>query len=312
MPVPEPSSTAPAQGFPWPVRFIALSSIWGLSFFFIKLGLGSFAPLQVAMGRTVFGAATLVILQLWRREKLPTDPVVWLHLAFVALLVNVIPFSLFALGETMVTSAVAGIWNATTSLSTMLLVMLTLPADKPGRDRIAGLFLGFAGVLIVLGAWRGLGGQALLGNLACLAASTSYAVGYPYIRKHLTSRGISGFSLSAGQLLCASAEFAVFVPFLSLPPVNLHWTAVSSVLVLGILGTGLAYVLNYSLIRDIGPSRSTTITYVLPVIATAAGVLILGEPLTWNQPVGGVIVLAGVLMAQGNTVLLLRRRLAVT
>src|ERR1700681_3688814 len=116
----------PAVLVRWPSRLVLLAAIWGMSFLFIKVGDEALAPLQVALGRTMFGAATLLLILAIRRESLPRDIRVWLHLAVAAVLLNVIPFSLFAFGETRTTSVLAGIWNATTPLCTLPIAMLTL------------------------------------------------------------------------------------------------------------------------------------------------------------------------------------------
>lgn len=104
----------------WEAQFGLLAAIWGFSFLFIKVGDQSLAPLQVALARVLFGSATLLLVLAIRREALPRGWRLWIHLATAAFLVNVVPFSLFAYGETQVTSVAAGIWNATTPLLTSL------------------------------------------------------------------------------------------------------------------------------------------------------------------------------------------------
>lgn len=107
-------------------------------------------------------------------------------------------------------------------------------------------------------------------------------------------------SLAAGQLLCGTIELAIITPFLTAMPGTLTITAVGSVLALGILGTGIAYSINYSLIRDTGATNASTVTYLIPLFSTVAGVSIVGEPLSWYQPVGGIIVILGVAISQGK------------
>ena len=207
-------------------------------------------------------------------------------------------FSLYAYGEMHVTSILAGIYNATTPLMTLLVVLLVLPEERPTRGRLMGLGTGFAGVLVVLGIWQGLGGKELLGNLACLAAASCYGLGYPYIRKYLSGRTESSVVLSTVQLLCGTVELAIVTPLFTAIPTSMSAQVMGSVLALGVLGTGLGYILNYSLIRDAGATVASTVTYVVPLFSTLVGVVILGEPLSWNQPVGGSIVLCGVIISQ--------------
>ncbi|GAC1511572.1 MAG: DMT family transporter [Chloroflexota bacterium] len=303
-----PSMMERASAVPWQARLVLLGAIWGMSFLFIKVGDEALAPLQVALARLIFGTATLLAILAVRREALPRDRTLWAHLAVAALLFNVLPFSLFAYGETLTTSVLAGILNATTPLLTLPIAMLTLPEERPTRNRILGLIVGFTGVLVVFGIWHVTGGHALLGNLACLAAAACYGVGFPYLRKHIAGRPESSVVLSAAQLLCATVELALVVPFLTKAPTTLPVKVLASVVALGVLGTGIAYVLNYGLIRDAGATNASTVTYVIPLFATLAGVLFLQEHLTWNEPAGAVVVIAGVALTQDRFRIARRRQ----
>ncbi len=282
----------------WRGRFLLLAAIWGMSFLFIKVGDEVLAPVQVALGRMAVGTGTLLIILAVRREGLPAFGSIWIRLAAAALLLNTLPFTLFAYGETHVTSVLAGIWNATTPLLTLVVVLAALPEERPTRSRVAGLAIGFLGVLVVLGIWSGLGGAALLGSLACLAAAGCYGLGYPYSRRVLTGRSESMLALAAGQLLCGTVELGVVAPFTTHMPATIPLRVVLSIFALGALGTGIAYVLNYALVRDAGATVTSTVTYVIPLFSTVAGVAFLGEHLSWNQPIGAVVVVLGVAVSQ--------------
>ena len=188
----------PLQSIPWPARFVALAAIWGLSFVFIKVAVESFAPLQVAALRLAFGAATLLTIIALTGDHLPRGRRTWLHLAFGAIFMNVAPFALFAYGEQRVSSLLAGIWNATTPLWALPVIIVLLPLERVTPQRIAGLVVGFAGVLVVLGAWNGLGEHEVIGDLMCLGAAACYGVGFPYARRFLAMSGDSPVSLAAG------------------------------------------------------------------------------------------------------------------
>jgi drug/metabolite transporter (DMT)-like permease len=287
----------------WLPTFLLLSSIWGSSFLFIKVGVEDFAPLQVAFARCALGAAALFAILAVRRERLPRGRRVWLHLFLIATLFNSIPFALFAFGETEVSSVVAGISNSTTPLFVMLVALAVLPDERLTPARVAGLFVGFAGVLVVLGPWREIGGE-LDGYLACFAAAGCYGLAYPYTRRVLADRPESGVSLSAAQVLCGTLQLAPFLATTSGPD-GYPLDAVLSMVALGAGGTGVAYVLNYDLIRRAGAQVASTVTYVVPLFATVLGVAVLGEDLSWNQPVGAAVVLVGVALTQDR---LSRRR----
>jgi drug/metabolite transporter (DMT)-like permease len=279
---------------PWRVQFLLLSAIWGSSFLFIKV-LGRHWPaVWVALGRVALGALTLVVLALARGERLRFERRLWAHLAVAALLFNAVPFTLFAFGEKHVSSIVAGLWNATTPLWALVVALSALPEEHLRSGQLFGLLLGFAGVTLLLGPWRGLGHGQLVGHLACAGAALCYGVGFPYTRRHLAGRAASGIALSAGQLLCATALLALVAPFAPLPASDLGADAIGSLLALGVLSSGVAYALNYAVVRAAGATVASTVTYLIPVFAALLGVLVLGETLSWNQPAGAAVLLLGI------------------
>jgi drug/metabolite transporter (DMT)-like permease len=286
---------------PWRAQFVLLAAIWGSSFLFIKV-LGEHWPAPwVALGRVALGAATLVAITFIRRERVHFDDRrAWLHLTVVAMLYNVIPFTLFAYGEQHASSIVAGLWNATTPLWVLVVVLLVFDEERLSRGRAAGMLVGFAGVILVLGPWRGIGHGELIGNLACAGAGLSYGISWPYTRRYLAGRPESALALSAGQLLCATVILAVVAPFAGVPTAHIGLKGIGSLLALGILGSGIAYLLNYSIIRAAGAAVGSTVTYLIPVFSTALGALVLNEPLSWNQPVGAVVLITGIAVAQGR------------
>ncbi|MDX6669631.1 MAG: hypothetical protein QOK04_3011 [Solirubrobacteraceae bacterium] len=283
----------------WLPSFVLLSAIWGASFLFIKVADRAFAPLQVALLRCALGAAALLVVLVVRGDRLPRGRAAWMHLMVAGVLFNSVPFALFAFGETKVSSVVAGIWNATTPLHALLVSLAVLPEERPTRERVAGLLVGFAGVVVVLGPWSGLGGR-LVGNLACMAAAACYGLGFPYTRRYLAGRTESAVSLSAAQVMCGALQLALIAPWLTSAPGHVPLDSVLSILALGVAGTGLAYVLNYAVIRRAGSTTASTVTYLIPLFSTVLGVVVLGERLAWNQPVGALVVLLGVALTQGR------------
>ena len=289
-----------ARATAWPARLVLLGAIWGMSFVLIKIGNRGFSPVQVTFGRMVFGLLALTPVLLAQRGRLPRDARTWLHLAVAAVLVNSAPFTLFAFGEQHVSSLLAGIWNGTTPLFVLVVVLVTLPEERPTRERALGLALGFAGVLVVLGAWRGSGRGELVGSAACLTAAILYGIGFPYLRRYLATGNLTVPALAFGQLAMGTLQLALILPFAGGLPATIPAGPLAAVAALGAIGTGAAYLLNYSIIRDAGATAASTVTYLVPVFATVAGVALLGERLTWNEPVGGLLVLLGVAASQGR------------
>jgi drug/metabolite transporter (DMT)-like permease len=284
----------------WLAPFVAVSAIWGASFLFIKVAVPYVAPLDIALIRVTLGAITLVAILVARRDRLPRERGVWGQLFIAALLFNSVPFSLIAFGETRISSVLAGLWNATTPLMTLVAVSALLPGERPDRSRVVGMLLGFAGVAVVLGPWEHVGSGVLVGDLAVLGAAGCYGLGFAHSRRYLAALPDSSLALSAGQLLCATAQLVIVAPWLAGFPDRASTDAVLSLVGLGVFGTGIAYILNYDLIRTVGPAVASTVTYVVPLFAVVLGVAVLGERLAWHEPVGAAIVLAAVWISSGR------------
>lgn len=286
----------------WLPGYLALVLIWGSSFLFIKVGVRELHPLYVTFGRVLAGVLTVLVVLLVMRARLPRDPRIWGHLAVIGTVGVAIPFSLLAYGEQRISSSLAGIWNATTPLVALPVAVLVMRTERMTARRLGGILLGFVGVLVVLGVWRGVGGLELTGQLMCLGTAACYGVAIPYTRRFLGDLPDSGIAVPAGQLITATVAMAVVTPLVAgapPAPANLSVEVVGSVLALGALGTGLAFVFNFRVIRVAGATTSASVTYLLPVVATIIGVIALNEDLRWNQPVGAIVVLAGVALSQG-------------
>lgn len=294
-----PSTPEHARGrLDWRLRFGALSLIWGFSFLLIKVGTTAYAPFQITLGRLVFGTAVLAAVMAVKRERLPRGARTWAHLTVAGFLLNALPFSLFAYSELTIPSTLAGICNATSPLWGMTLSLVALSEDRPTRVRVAGLGLGFLGVLTVLGAWQGFSGLDARGTAMALTASLSYPVGWIYVRRTLAGSPASHVSLTGAQLLLATLQLAVVTPLFTSVPAHFALLPLLAIAALGTLGTGLAFLLQYGLVAEVGPTTAQMVTYFVPVIATAAGVALLGESLRWSTPVGALVILAGAALTQ--------------
>ncbi|MGH3768078.1 MAG: DMT family transporter [Pseudonocardiaceae bacterium] len=280
------------------VRLALLALIWGSSFVWIKVGLRGFTPMQVTFLRLLLAAAVLLLICLLRGLRLPREPVVWGHFAVAAAVGNVVPFFLFGVGELSIDSGLAGVLNATTPLWTVTVALLARTERGMPAARVAGLLLGFAGALVIFAPWRS--GGSVSGAAACLTAAALYGVLFVYAGRYLTGRGLAPTVLSAGQLSAAAVLSALALPIGWHPP-ELRVDALASVAVLGVLGTGIAYILNYRLLADDGPTVASTVTYLIPVVAVLLGGVVLGESLSPRVLAGMIVVLAGVGLARRGT-----------
>ena len=279
-------------------QYVLLGLAWGASFLFIKVGLEGLSPAQVVLGRLVGGAVTLGAVSVVTRQSLPRTPAVWAHLAVVSVLLCVAPFLLFAWAEQHVTSGLASIYNATTPLMTMLVALAALPQERPSRARLAGLLSGFAGVLIVLGPWRDAGGGALLAQGGCLLATVSYGVAFVYLRRYVSPLGIAAISTATVQVGLGALIMLLLAPLMATEPVHLSGRVVASVLALGAVGTGLAYVWNTNIVCGWGATNASTVTYLTPLVGVLLGIAVLHESISWNEPVGAVVVVLGIAISQ--------------
>lgn len=287
--------------------------IWGASFLFMKIALDGVSFGQVAWARLVFGAVTLGVIVLITRSRLPREPIVWLHFTVVAISYCVVPFLLFAWAEQYVSSSLASIYNAVTPITTAILVTVAFRVEKLNRDQVLGVVVGVLGVVVVVGPWSvaALSGS-LWGQLACLGAVTCYGFSFGYIRKFISHRAIPATTTAFLNIGIAAVIMIVLTPVVALSPIEFSWPVLLSLLALGMLGTGVVYIWNMNVLRAWGPTATSGVTYVTPVVGVALGILVLGEHLSWNEPVGAFIVLAGILLTQQRVRLLTRRPVAVS
>jgi drug/metabolite transporter (DMT)-like permease len=276
-----------------------MALIWGASFLFMKVALDGVSFTQVAWSREILGALTLGVIMIIGRHRLPREPIVWLHFLVIGLTNCVIPHLLFVWAEQSVSTGLAAIYNSVTPLATAVLAALVFRVERLVRMQVVGVLIGVLGVIVIIGPWRlsALTGD-FYGQLACIGAALSYGIAIGYMRKFVSRRPISGTTVAFMTVGMAAAVMIVLTPFIAIGPVTLTLPVVGSLLLLGALGTGLAYIWNIGVLRAWGPTSVSTVTYVIPVVAVILGVVILHETFTWNEPVGAVLVLAGILVAQ--------------
>lgn len=290
---------------PWQAKYLALALIWGSSFLLMKLGLHSLAPVQIAALRIFAGAAVLLVLLRATGTHLPRDRRVWAHLLVSSIFLTALPFTGFALGETRVSSALAGIGNATTPLAAVLFGLALLPSDRLTRRKLVAVIAGFLGVVTIMQPWQAAGRPDLVGFGVVVAAGMSYGLGWTYLRRNLADVDLGGLSQPTALLLCGAALMVpvTIVWWLVARPGPAPWSLAAqgssaaygsllAVLVLGVVGTGLAYMLQFDVVRGAGVTIGSTVTYLIPIVSIVLGVVVLGEHLAWPQLAGFAIVLA--------------------
>lgn len=290
------------------ILFVLVALTWGSSFLFMKIGLEGLSPQQVALGRVLLGALTLVAILLVTRRRWPRSIRLWGHLLVVAVFLNAVPSSLVAWAEQTVPSGLASIYNATTPIMVLLALPLLLPAERLRGRQLAGVLIGILGVLVLVGPWSLVGDPAVLatvpGQVALIGMTACYGFGLAYMRRFVAGSGYDAITLTTVQLTLGAGLMLLVAPFTATGAVHLDWRIVAAMVALGCLGTGLAYAWNTGLVQAWGAARASTVTYLTPVVGVVLGVLVLGERVRWNEPVGGVVILLGIALASG----MLRRR----
>jgi drug/metabolite transporter (DMT)-like permease len=285
-----------------------MALIWGSSFLFIELSLELTTALGVAFWRTALGAAAMAIIMAFLGVKLPKQIKQWLHLWVAGILMSALPFSLYAFAQQSTTSILAAIINATTPLFTLLAILSIFKAQKQTGVAVIGLLIGLVGVAITLGVWQGFGDNDPIAILALLLASISYGIGTPYLRKFITPMQLPSTSTAMVQVFTSAITllplYLITGP-LFIAPARVE--TVGALLLLGVLGSGVAYWLFHQIVAEAGSTVSSTVTYTNPVIATIWGILLLGEPLHWYEPVGGILVLLGAFLSQGKPLFRVRK-----
>lgn len=281
------------------LQFLAMGLVWGASFLFMKVALDGVSFTQIAWSREILGALTLGLVMILGKHRLPREGIVWLHFVVIAVTNCVIPHLLFAWAEQHVSSGLAAIYNSVTPIATAILAAVAFRVEKLTRGQILGVLIGVAGVIVIIAPWQytDLSGD-LWGQLACIAAAVSYGVAIGYMRKFVSHRPISGTTVAFMNIGTSAAVMLLFTPVLAFGPVDLTFPVVASLVLLGALGTGLAYIWNIAVLRAWGPTSVSTVTYLIPVVAVVLGFLVLGETLSWNEPVGAALVLLGILYTQ--------------
>ncbi len=276
----------------WLADFLLLAAIWGASFLFMRLAAAELGPLPTAALRVAIASLFLLPILLVKGHW-PALRQHWRPVLFAGILNSGIPFALYAFAVLHISTGLSSILNATVPLFGALVAWLWL-SDKPGWSRSVGLAIGFGGVVLLAGGQASFkpnasGVAPAWAVLACLAATTCYALAASFTKKHMPS--MPPLVAATGSQI--GATLALALPALWFRPDHMpSASAWGALLVVGVLCTGVAYVLYFRLIDRAGPAKALTVTFLIPVFAIAYGVLLLDEHVTsWMLICGGVILL---------------------
>ncbi len=291
----------------WIFPFLVAAVSWGSSFLFIEVALEKFSPSQVAFGRVAVGAVVLAGILVARR-RMPRFT--WRQVGAIAIVaagLSGAPFILIPAAQEHITSILASLLNATVPLWTALFVALLIPTERATRLQWFGLVVGVFGIAVLLGVWNAKE-LSVIGAVLMLSATAFYGIGSTMSRMLLARVKEPSTSVAAAQIALSAL---ILLPFAALSPLRDSGDQVSTVqdgyswlspwwalILLGVFGTSFAYVLFWRVIAVAGATTAASVTYVVPIIATALGIVVLGEKLLWYEPVGAAVVLTGVWLSQ--------------
>ena len=280
--------------------FLALGIAWGSSYLFIKLAVDSFGTFTLITLRLLIGAMFLWVVLRASRIPLPRERRMYGHLLVMATINIAIPFSLITWAEQSVDSALAAIINATVPLFVLVIAPMFLP-DEPIRiNGILGLMIGFIGVVLIVSPGLTAADGDPLGELALLGSSVTYAIGNVYNRRNV--RGLpplipAVFQVTFGLLIVGILALLFEQPWATATPDAQAWF---SVIWLGIVGSGLAYMAYFRLLSRWGATRTSLVAYLLPVVGIILGFLVLQEPIEPSLIAGTALIIGGVALVNGR------------
>lgn len=280
------------------LKFIALGLVWGSSFFWIKIGLQEVGPFTVVFFRVFFALLGLTAFFLLNRRRLPLHA--WRLYLFLGAINVAIPFVLVSWSEKHITSGMASILNSMQPLTTSLIAAIFIKEEKLTIQRIAGLVLGFSGVLVLMS--DKLSGEAInqtFGIIAMVIAVFCYGSSGVFARIH--NRGVRPEDQALGQFLIGialiiPAMLTIESPF-ALPVRPVSYLAFAW---LGLLGSFFAAITWYALLDEIGPSRVSMTTYMFPLVGVLLGAIILHEAVDWRVVVGGMMILGAIVIVNSG------------
>jgi drug/metabolite transporter (DMT)-like permease len=290
-PVSAPAADAVGARWRTPLELTMLGAIWGGSFLFMRVAAADFGPVPLVEARLALGA--LVLLPWLWAARAQFGVALWLRVAGIATLNSVIPFALFAWGAERAPAGIGAISTAMTVMFTALIAFLFY-GERIGPLRLLGLVAGFVGVA-VLASGRTAGASVWPAALAGTTAALLYGISLNLVRRHLSgypSGAVAAAALVSGSVLLAPLAIYLWPHH---PIAAGSWV---SAILLGVLCTGIAFVIYYRLVARVGAPRTSTMTYLVPLFGVIWAWLILGEPLTVSMALAGALILAGVALSQ--------------
>ena len=279
---------------------VLLGLMWGTSYAFIKLGVETLPTFTLIASRLLIGLALLATVVVVAREPLPRSPRVYAHFVVMATINIVIPFTLITMAERSVDSAIAAIINGAVPLVVIVLAALVFHDEPITLNRLAGLLVGYAGVIVIVSpGLLNASASTLSGELALIGSTIAYGIGAVYARRHI--RGLRPMIPALFQVAFAFVSVTILA-FVIERPLDVTWNgdAILAVLWLGFFGSGAAYLANFRLLSRIGATRTSILAYFLPIVGLVSGAVMFGERIDYVVLAGTAMIIGGVALVNAR------------
>lgn len=277
------------------LQFVGTGVAWGLGFLFIRVAMTDLEPAAFVFARTLIATLVLGVVMRVTRRAWPSGLHAWWRIGVLAVFGMVIPFLLYAWAGQRIPGGLSAIYNAAVPAATVLLTVFVMRQERLGRVKVSGIILGGLGVVVVLQPWNLAGGTYdVPGQIACIVAVLFLGFAFAFTRKSITPLGLDPISVAATQTLLSALTVGVVLTVSGGADFRMAPPTAFSVIAIGVLSTGLAYIWNFRVIERWGAASASMVTYLVTVVGLISGFLILGEELSATEMLGAGLVFAGV------------------
>ncbi|SHI89529.1 EamA domain-containing membrane protein RarD [Malonomonas rubra DSM 5091] len=280
------------------IAFCALGVIWGSNFIYMKLAANLISPMQIVFFRVLFGFVPVLIYARWRGVLSWQHSKYIGHFFIMAMLATAVYYYGFAKGTSLLLSGVAGAVSGAIPLFSFLLAVLFLAEERASIIKIAGILVGFIGVVIICRPWEiDVATTNLEGVLYIVAGSLCLGAAFVYAKKFIIPLKIPAAALTTYQLGLGLLALTLVTDYQGISQIFTNPHATLGLIVgLGLLGTGLAYIIYYYIVENLGAVAASSVTYIPPVVALVIGTLLVGEPIGWTDYLATVLIFVGVFL----------------